>query len=195
MARSSNWLFAGILLVSPAALAQVEPSPAAVPTPAGAAVPTPAEHGHATAKPANVSQYAVVPGAAELEATLLAPCCWNQTLDNHNSDIATDARREIRVLLLKGQSVDAVRDAMVQKYGARIVAVPDDSPLTTVALGLGVGVGIAGLIAAWALIRWRRQSEASEADEAKERRMSPRSSEPDEFDRRLDEELADEDDD
>ena len=187
MVRGFHWLVAGFLLVSPAAFGQPAPAPGAVDD----------DHVHppAPAGSQSVNQYTVVPGTAELEATLLAPCCWNQTLDNHNSDVANEVRREIRVRLLAGEDVDTVRAAMARKYGERIVAVPDDSPLATVALGLGIAVGVAGLIAAWALIRWRRKSEEAEAAErgarAENEKANESAAEPDEFDERLDQELED----
>ncbi len=167
----------------------------------GAAVAqTPAAEGDGHERPpqdpAAVSQYTVVPGADELEATLLAPCCWTQTLDNHNSDLAAEVRRDIRARLASGQDVPTVRAAMIQRYGERIVALPEDSPLGTVALFLGIGVGIAGLLAGWALIRWRRQGDdAAERDEreASDDRAGASATEPDDLDRRIDEELEEDD--
>ncbi len=156
-------------------------------------------HIHAAQDPKSVSQYTVVPGAAELEATLLAPCCYTQTLDNHNSDLAAEVRREIRARLVAGQDVPTVRAAMVQRYGEKIVALPEDSPLGTFALLLGVGVCIAGLLAALALIRWSRRGKEDAEREDSETDAPGRTGEPgttgerDDLDRRLDEELEDDD--
>lgn len=135
----------------------------------------------------SVSQYAVVPGARELEATLLAPCCWNQTLDNHNSDLAAELRREIRARLLAGEDVESVRRALVSQYGEKMVALPEDSPLGTVALLLSAGVGVAGLLAGWAIIRWRRRTDADAPDPSSTGGSA--SGGQDEWDRALDEEL------
>lgn len=153
-------------------------------------------HGHAAQDPATVSQYSVVPGAAELEATLLAPCCYTQTLDNHNSPLAAEVRREVRAMLASGQDVPTVRAVMIQRYGEKIVALPQDSPLGTFALLLGVGVAGAGLLAAWALIGWKRRGSEHEEREDRETASPSTTSKPgerDALDRRLDEELEDDD--
>ena len=99
-----------------------------------------------------------VPGAARLEGRLLAPCCWNQTLDTHSSELALELRREIRSRLKAGERPDAIEASLVERYGTRIRAVPDRVPLGALAglalvgfLGVGGGAG-------YLLIRWRRRA-------------------------------------
>lgn len=123
-----------------------------------------------------------IPGAERLEGRLLAPCCWNQTLDTHGSEIAYTLRREIRTRLKSGESPDQVEADLVARYGPRLRAVPDRVPLETAALFGWLALGAAGAGLAALLLRWRS------------RRALPAVSEPanparDVLDDRLDAEL------
>ena len=107
-----------------------------------------------------------VEGAQALEGRLLAPCCWNQTLDIHGSPASGQLRREIRKRLRAGESAEAIEADIVARYGERIRAVPPGSPLKNLAVWLSVAMGIAGIGAVWMLTRWRRRSRSDSADEA-----------------------------
>ncbi len=117
----------------------------------------PAEH-HEEATPAEALGY--VPGAQQLESRLLAPCCWNQTLDIHGSPTASDLKKEIRRRLAAGESADAIEASIVARYGEKIVAVPKGSPLGRTASLLAIAMGVAGIGALFLLVRWRRRSAA-----------------------------------
>jgi len=100
-----------------------------------------------------------VPGEHRLEGELIAPCCWNQTLDIHDSPIASEMRAEIRKRLRAGESIDQVRAVMVERYGSKILAVQPNSPLRGFAIGLTLMLGAAGALAVFKLRKWRAQSE------------------------------------
>ena len=102
-----------------------------------------------------------VPGEARLEGRLLAPCCWSQTLDIHNSEIAIELRHEIRRRLVAGESPDAIEASLVARYGERLRAVPDDVPLEGAALMGWLAVGAAAVGAVGLLLRWRRRAASS----------------------------------
>src|SRR5262245_15670830 len=85
-----------------------------------------------------------VPGASQLEGQIRAPCCWNQTIDIHGSEIAQALRREIRTRLRGGETVDAIRADIVARYGDRVLAVPPGNPLKDLAVLMVIGVGLAG---------------------------------------------------
>jgi cytochrome c-type biogenesis protein CcmH len=122
-----------------------------------------------------------VPGAHVLEGRILAPCCWNQTIDIHGSEISNELRREIRQRLAAGESVDAVQASIVTRYGERILAVPPGNPLKQVAVLLSVLFGAAGVGAIYMLRRWRKRAGAREPQAGTARR--------DELDDRIDAEL------
>ena len=62
--------------------------------------------------------------AHRVEDALIAPCCFMQTLANHSSPKADEMKREIRDLLQQGWSEDRVLQYYLDKYGERILAVP-----------------------------------------------------------------------
>jgi cytochrome c-type biogenesis protein CcmH len=129
-----------------------------------------------------------VPGADRLEGRLLAPCCWNQTLDVHSSDIATALKHEIRQRLHRGESADAIETDFVARYGERILAVPKHSPLKDLAVVLSASMGLAGAGAAFMIVRWRRR--AKPLDLGPRPPSSKSAAEGDDLDERLDRELA-----
>lgn len=62
--------------------------------------------------------------ALNLDQKLMAPCCWTQTLNNHNSAIANDMRREIRQMLTDGKTDGEILNHFIAQYGKRILARP-----------------------------------------------------------------------
>lgn len=97
-----------------------------------------------------------------VEARLLAPCCWNQTLEVHASPLADELRAEIRTRLSAGESGAAIEDDLARRYGERIRALPrGEDPLRS----LGPGLALALLLIGGVLIvmgrRWREAAEAT----------------------------------
>ena len=98
------------------------------------------------------------PGEAILEGRLIAPCCWTQTLDMHESPIATELRAEIRERLGHGENADTIEDDLAARYGERIRAVPKGrDPRATISIGGGLVmlVSAAGLL--WLVRRWTQR--------------------------------------
>lgn len=167
--RRLIWMAALVLAVFPAAARADAERPAHVP---------------ATAQGEDLQEY--VEGAARLEGRIIAPCCWNQTIDIHGSEPSYELRREIRRRLKAGESADAIEASLIQRYGQRILAVPDSSPLIGMATLLVLVFGGAGLAAYFMLKRWTRAGARPKQEKA------PGGGEPkrDALDDRLDRELA-----
>lgn len=126
-----------------------------------------------------------VPGATALEGRIIAPCCWNQTIDIHGSELSTALRVEIRKRLKNGESPEAIEESIVARYGERVVAVPRGSRLGGTGVLLAAGMGAAGVFAIVLLRRWR--------DRSRGERPRPEGEEPattSALDARLDAELA-----
>jgi len=75
------------------------------------------------------AQTAALPAALEREARqiehmLIAPCCWNQPVSEHNSPASDEVKAQIRAWLGQGMTREQVLDAFVERYGARILAEP-----------------------------------------------------------------------
>lgn len=127
------------------------------------------------------------PGERALAARLLAPCCWDQTLDVHESEVARDLRREIHARLRRGEAADAIEQDLVARYGERLRAAPSSGTLGKVALGLMLGIAVT-FLGIFALLRsWR--SNAAQAAPSGGTIAAAR----DEYDERLDDELRERD--
>ena len=126
------------------------------------------------------------PGEAILEGRLLAPCCWTQTLDMHESELATSLRHEIRHRLSSGEAATAIEDDFAGRYGERIRAVPKGGdvrvavPITAGLLAVICGAGLVFLV-----LRWTRRGSASLE------RAPERSARRDAYDDRIDDALRD----
>lgn len=122
------------------------------------------------------------PGERELLGRLVAPCCWNQTLDIHGGAAPDRLRAEIRARLHAGESAEAIEADFVKRYGPEVKAQSNSSGLAWTSI---VVVGLA-IIAALFLIltarRWLRSGRrAAAAPITKDQ--------PDAWDARIDEEL------
>jgi len=108
--------------------------------------------------------------ATEIEQRLLAPCCWTQTLDVHESELSTTLRIEIREQLAAGMAAEAIEDQLAARFGARIRAVPRGGD-PRIALPVAVGFGmVLSLFALLGVVRRgrRRALAALERLEARE---------------------------
>lgn len=121
------------------------------------------------------------PGEAALQGRLIAPCCWNQTLDIHESEVATELRAEIHARLSRGEKATVIEDDLARRFGERIRAVP---PGRDVRGDLSIGLGIAALLVGGLLVTmvrgWIRRAPKEEP---------PPPAAPTEEDARLDDEL------
>lgn len=62
--------------------------------------------------------------ARELEAVLIAPCCFSQQVSVHHSPAADQVRQDIRTRLSAGETRQQILDAYVSQHGKRILAQP-----------------------------------------------------------------------
>ena len=62
--------------------------------------------------------------AKQLEAKLMAPCCWAQQVSLHQSPAADEIKQNIRVLLAQGRTPQQILDIYVAEYGDRILSEP-----------------------------------------------------------------------
>lgn len=68
---------------------------------------------------------------ADLEAHLMAPCCWGGTVDQHDSPQAREVREKVTELIKQGKTRQEILDYFVAQpqYGERILAVPSQKSL------------------------------------------------------------------
>lgn len=79
---------------------------------------------------------------------LMAPCCWSETADVHNSSAAQEVKAQIREALQGGFSEKQILDGMVAAYGERILAKPKATGFNLLAWILpGLALMIGGVVA------------------------------------------------
>ena len=96
--------------------------------------------------------------ARALYRELRCVVCQNQSIDASDAEIAADMRALVRQRLLTGDSDEALRDAMVARYGTYVLL---DPPMTPLTYGLWFGppvLLVAGLIG---VLAWRRRHRPS----------------------------------
>ncbi|MFO0650835.1 MAG: cytochrome c-type biogenesis protein CcmH [Polyangiales bacterium] len=119
--------------------------------------------------------------ARVVTSRLLAPCCYQQTLDVHESPLATALRAEVDARLRAGQSPAQVEARLVARYGERVRAVPrDHDPRGYVLALVAVAMAVAAGVLLRATRRWSRPAATAAA---------PATVPRDALDERLDEEL------
>jgi cytochrome c-type biogenesis protein CcmH len=130
-------------------------------------------------------------GEVTLERRLLAPCCWNQTLDMHESDLASSLRGEVRARLHAGEPASTIEDDLVARYGERIRAVEKGrDPGGAMPFLVGLGALSIGALLVVMVRRWRRSPASARSREDMRGAASKVVQSPDDpYDTRLDDEL------
>jgi cytochrome c-type biogenesis protein CcmH len=77
-----------------------------------------------TAAVAAPDQVVIERQAKELEAKLIAPCCWSQQVSVHQSPAADEIKAGVRRLLAEGKTPEQILDSYVAEYGDRILVEP-----------------------------------------------------------------------
>ena len=62
--------------------------------------------------------------ASQIEAMLIAPCCFSQQVSVHKSPAADEAKADIRRRLAAGETRQQILDAYVAKHGKHVLAEP-----------------------------------------------------------------------
>jgi cytochrome c-type biogenesis protein CcmH/NrfF len=65
---------------------------------------------------------------AAIEGKLLAPCCYKETLNRHQSEIAVRMRLEIERMVEQGMREPEIVEYYVRQYGGKVVAVFAPTP-------------------------------------------------------------------
>jgi cytochrome c-type biogenesis protein CcmH/NrfF len=61
----------------------------------------------------------------KIEGRLMAPCCYTQTIRDHDSQVAVDMRNEVTAFVASGKSEQEIITYYRTKYGETILVVPD----------------------------------------------------------------------
>ncbi|HWR50248.1 MAG TPA: cytochrome c-type biogenesis protein CcmH [Bryobacteraceae bacterium] len=101
--------------------------------------------------------------AARLEHSLVAPCCWSETVADHRSPAAMAMRAEIKKFVGEGKTDREILAFYKAQYGARVLIEPEGTPriwanvIPWIAIALGLGF-------VWIVIRRMQRREPAVAE-------------------------------
>jgi cytochrome c-type biogenesis protein CcmH len=99
--------------------------------------------------------------ARELEDRLYSPCCYQQSLRDHESPIANALRAEIESRIAAGEAADAIEQDLVRRFGEKIRALPTGAdPRWMIAL-VGAIASLLGIILVARAVKRQTSSRAS----------------------------------
>jgi cytochrome c-type biogenesis protein CcmH len=137
-----------------------------------------------SAEPEGAAARPPAPGELALETRLIAPCCWEGTLDAHASPSAQALPMQIRARLYAGEAPESIEASLVEQYGPRIRASSPGDPLRFVAAAMLAVAALVALGLGRVVRRWRRAATLRVAV------TTPAPGAADAYDARLDDELA-----
>src|SRR5690554_6867016 len=107
-----------------------------------------------------------------------APCCWTEALITHRSPEADRLRAEIVTRVQDGEHVDSIEADLIDRYGGRILTVPQEGAAQNTVFALMIGAFIAALLFIFYIAsrrlrstRSKKAAEAPELDEELEKRI------------------------
>ena len=112
--------------------------------------------------PAALAQPAADPAqekeAKQIEAMVIAPCCWSQQVSVHQSPAADEVRKDIRKQIAEGKTRQQILDAYLAQYGERILAEPPARGFTRTLYVLPVLLLVlSGVVLSFVVTRMARQ--------------------------------------
>jgi len=61
----------------------------------------------------------------KLESSLLAPCCWQEPVKTHRSDVSLQMQTEIAGFVAEGKPDREILDYYIARYGQRVLVEPE----------------------------------------------------------------------
>ena len=102
---------------------------------------------------------ATSPVEVKLQHELLAPCCYQATLDQHMSDAALTMKTEIHEMVSAGRSEREIIDFYKARYGARILGEPEGAVWWIGTLTPLLALAASALVLTRLIRRWARSGE------------------------------------
>ncbi|GAB4249026.1 MAG: hypothetical protein Kow00129_09760 [Thermoleophilia bacterium] len=98
--------------------------------------------------------------AQSIERELIAPCCWTQTVADHDSNAADEIKVGIRTMIASGASKEEIIDFYKERYGAEILAAPEKSGFNLMAYVVPA-ITVMGALAVLLVMlrRWRERED------------------------------------
>jgi cytochrome c-type biogenesis protein CcmH len=126
--------------------------------------------------------------AREIDAMLIAPCCFSQQVSVHPSAAAQEVKQDVRRRLAAGETQQQILDAYVERYGKHILAEPPAKGFDLMLYVMPFVVLLTSIALLTAIIRRVTRHALVEAPASA---RTPGSAIRAEYDAQLDEELRD----
>lgn len=98
-----------------------------------------------------------------LEKALLAPCCYQEVVATHVSEVAKQMRAELAQMVAEGRSEREILDHYKRRYGRRVLAEPEGTQWWVMNV-VPVGMLLAGgLLVVYLVRKWRRAPAPTQA--------------------------------
>jgi cytochrome c-type biogenesis protein CcmH len=113
---------------------------------------------------------------ADIEHSLIAPCCWNMTLDHHDSPAARKVKQEVKQMVLAGKNKQEILAyfSSQPQYGERILATPaQDNLLGKLAYWLIPVAFLIGAIAIFATVKRLSGKKQTDKQETPQQTAAP----------------------
>ena len=124
----------------------------------------------------------------DIEHSLVAPCCWNMTVDQHDTGAGPRVRAEISELIKAGKTKQEMLDYFVAKYTERILSAPSQKTfLGKMAYWLIPIVFIFGGLIAVKTIRSLSKAKPTKPDQHKKTESQPNG---DKWEQKVEDELS-----
>ncbi len=114
----------------------------------------PATLANQPAKPGDSLRVVADQEVKQIASKLMAPCCWSQTADVHQSEAADQIQAQIRTALQQGYTEKEIVAGFVAAYGERILATPEASGFNLMVWILPI---LALPVGGWILWRYLRR--------------------------------------
>lgn len=99
----------------------------------------------------------------KLENTLLAPCCYNEPVAQHRSEVSLRMKAEIRRMVAEGESDREILDHYKAEYGLRVLVEPEGGRRVWIHMVPVVAIVLGLLVAVLVIRRWLKPLPAESA--------------------------------
>lgn len=96
-----------------------------------------------------------------LEKVILAPCCWNEPIATHRSEVSLEMKAEIARFLGEGKPDREILDYYKARYGERVLVEPEGAKWWWMNLVPVFMLAGGGTVAVLVLRKWLKPAPAS----------------------------------
>ena len=100
-----------------------------------------------------------------LQHRLLAPCCWQEPVANHRSEISLQMQGEIREMVAAGKTDREILDHYKAEYGMRILVEPEGGLFVVMNVVPFIFLGLGGIVVVFLLRHWLRNRPPESAEQ------------------------------